>query len=328
MFSPARPISRILFAAGSLFAIALALFAQHLLGGRADAAAPAAAGEPTAAAAGKGQPSAAAAGRGIRMVTRKFRMGRPNQKRRLTVRCPGNKWPMGGGVKTNPPLSAGGEGVYPHSYERLGVQGGFHTTPVLWDPTPRHTQRRTVKLQVMCGRKLGKVTPPHRTKWVKPGKTKTVIATCPGRRHLFGGGFQRTNFISRGGNFVTESHAISSKSWQVTAHAFGDFGGEITAIAYCMRSRRPLLRAGLGLDHDRTRPGRHGEDAAVPRQAAPRLRGLQQLAVGVGVLGRRALQARRVVVHLGLQPLRSDRQPDRLRLLPLGLGRPPSALSA
>ena len=242
MFSPARPISRILFVAGSLFAIALALFAQHLLGGRADAAAPAAAGEPTAAAAGKGQPSAAAAGRGIRMVTRKFRMGRPNQKRRLTVRCPGNKWPMGGGVKTSPPLSAGGEGVYPHSYERLGVQGGFHTTPVLWDPTPRHTQRRTVKLQVMCGRKLGRVTPPHRTKWVKPGKTKTVIATCPGRRHLFGGGFQRTNFISRGGNFVTESHAISSKSWKVVAHAFGDFGGEITAIAYCTRSKRPLLR--------------------------------------------------------------------------------------
>ncbi len=176
------------------------------------------------------------------MVTRKFRMGRPNQKRRLTVRCPGNKWPMGGGVKTNPPLSAGGEGVYPHSYERLGVQGGFHTTPVLWDPTPRSTQRRTVKLQVMCGRKLGKVTPPHRTKYVKPGKTKTVIATCPGRRHLFGGGFQRTDFISRGGNFVTESHAISSKSWKVVAHAFGDFGGEITAIAYCVRSRRPLLR--------------------------------------------------------------------------------------
>ena len=86
------------------------------------------------------------------------------------------------------------------------------------------------------------MTPPHSTKYVKPGKTKTVIATCPGRRHLFGGGFQRTDFISRGGNFVTESHAISSKSWKVVAHAFGNFGGEITAIAYCVRSRRPLLR--------------------------------------------------------------------------------------
>ena len=187
-------------------------------------------------------------------------MSRPNQKRRLIVRCPKNRWPMGGGVKTNPPLSAGGEGVYPHSYERLGVQGGFHTTPVLWDPTPRNTQRRTVKLQVMCGRKLGKVTPPHSTKYVKPGKTKTVIATCPGRRHLFGGGFQRTDFISRGGNFVTESHAISSKSWKVVAHAFGNFGGEITAIAYCVAQQAAAAERGLGLDHDREGPGRHGED--------------------------------------------------------------------
>ena len=238
MFSPLPTIQRLLLVAGSLFAIVLALFAQHLLGGRADAAT---AGASESTAAGAKQPVATTAGRGVRMVTRKFKMSRPNQKRRLVVRCPNNRWPMGGGVKTNPPLSAGGEGVYPHSYERLGVQGGFHTTPVLWDPTPRNTQRRTVKLQVMCGRKLGKVTPPHSTKYVKPGKTKTVIATCPGRRHLFGGGFQRTDFISRGGNFVTESHAISSKSWKVVAHAFGNFGGEITAIAYCVRSRRPLL---------------------------------------------------------------------------------------
>jgi hypothetical protein len=236
---PDKTLPRILFAAGSLFAVLVALLAQHLHSDRADAST---APEPTAAAADKDEPVATTARRGMRMVTKKFKMSRPNEKRRLTVRCPGNRWPMGGGVKTNPPLSAGGEGVYPHSYERLGVQGGFHTTPVLWDPSPRSTQRRTVKLQVMCGRKLGKVTPPHSTKYVKPGKTKTVIATCPGRRHLFGGGFQRTDFISRGGNYVTESHAISSKSWKVVASAFGNFGGEITAIAYCTRSKRPLLR--------------------------------------------------------------------------------------
>jgi hypothetical protein len=34
---------------------------------------------------------------------------------------------------------------------------------------------------------------------------------------------------------------VSSKSWSVTAHAFGGFGGEVTAIAYCWRSKRPLL---------------------------------------------------------------------------------------
>jgi hypothetical protein len=77
--------------------------------------------------------------------------------------------------------------------------------------------------------------------FVKPGETRTAVATCPGRRHLFSGGFQRTDFISTGGDFVTESRAISSKSWSVTGHAFGAFGGELTAIAYCWRSRGPLL---------------------------------------------------------------------------------------
>ena len=86
------------------------------------------------------------------------------------------------------------------------------------------------------------MTPPHQTKYVKPGQTKTVVARCPGRRHLFAGGFQRTDFVSRGGNFVTESRAVSAKAWRVTGHAFGRFGGELTAIAYCVRSKRPLLR--------------------------------------------------------------------------------------
>jgi hypothetical protein len=69
-----------------------------------------------------------------------------------------------------------------------------------------------------------------------------VIATCPGRRQLFSGGFQRTDFTSQGGNYVTQSRAISSKSWAVTGSAFGSFGGELTAIAYCLRSKKPLLQ--------------------------------------------------------------------------------------
>src|SRR5258708_25515879 len=47
-----------------------------------------------------------------------------------------------------------------------------------------------------------------------PGQTKTAVATCPGRRQLFGGGFQRTDFVARGGDYITDSHAISSKSWR------------------------------------------------------------------------------------------------------------------
>jgi hypothetical protein len=170
-----------------------------------------------------------------------FTMSRPDEKRRLTVGCPGKQRPLGGGMTSSPPPTAGGEGAYPHSYERLGVQRGWHVTAVLYDPDHRSTQSRNVTLQVACGARIGHVTPPHRTKYVKPGQTKTAIATCPGRRHLFSGGFQRTDFVSRGGNYVLESHAISSKSWKVVAHAFGDFGGEITAIAYCTRSKKPMI---------------------------------------------------------------------------------------
>jgi hypothetical protein len=177
----------------------------------------------------------------VRMAERSFRLTGPDQRQRLTVGCPGHSKPLGGGMISYPPPSAGGEGIYPHSYERLGIQSAWHVTAVLFDPDHRSTQPRDVTLQVTCGPRLGHVTPPHTTKYVKPGRTRTAIATCPGRRHLFAGGFQRSNFVSQGGNYVLESHAISPKSWKVVAHAFGQFGGQITAIAYCTHSRQPLL---------------------------------------------------------------------------------------
>jgi hypothetical protein len=177
----------------------------------------------------------------VTMRSKTFTLNRPDQKQRLTVGCPGRQRPLGGGMTSSPPPSASGEGVYPHSYERLGVQGGWHVTAVLYDPDHSSTQARNVTLQVACGPRLGHVTPPHKTTYVKPGQTKTVVATCPGRRHLFSGGFQRTDFTSRGGDYVIESRAISDKSWRVIGHASGDFGGELTAIAYCTRSKRSLV---------------------------------------------------------------------------------------
>jgi hypothetical protein len=193
----------------------------------------------TAGAAGKGGRAHVASS--VRLAERTFHLTQPDKKQRLTVSCPGRSKPLGGGMSSYPPPTAGGEGVYPHSYERLGVQSGWHVTAVLFDPDQRSTQPRDVTLQVSCGPRLGHVTPPHTTKYVKPGQTKSAVATCPGRRHLFAGGFQRTDFISRGGNYVLESRAISDKSWRVTGHAFGQFGGQLTAIAYCTRSKRPLL---------------------------------------------------------------------------------------
>ena len=177
----------------------------------------------------------------VTYVRRTFGVSRPNDKRRLTVSCPGNLVPLGGGMAGMPAPGPDGEGVYPHSYERLGIQHGFHSTVVLLDPTPGSTTPRSVTLQVACSHKQHHVTPPHTTTFVPAGQTRTAVATCPGRRHLFGGGFQRTDFTASGGDYVTESRAISDKSWSVTGHAFGNFGGELTAIAYCWRSKNPLL---------------------------------------------------------------------------------------
>jgi len=217
-----HPRKQTLAATGLLLAIVVVLLAQHLSGDRAYAA-------------------NARAAKSVTIATKTFQMSRADQKERLTVGCPGNTSPLGGGMTTDPPPGPDGEGVYPHSYERLGVQQGWHVTAVLFDPSHGSTQPRDVTLQAVCGPKLGHVTPPHKTKYVKPGQTRKVVAKCPGRRHLFSGGFQRTDFISQGGNYVTESRAISSKAWRVTGHAFGSFGGELTAIAYCVRSKRPLL---------------------------------------------------------------------------------------
>ena len=186
------------------------------------------------------KPAAHASG-AITYKQKTFSISGANSKRRLVVRCPGRLVPLGGGMTSSPAPSADGEGVYPHSYERLGVQHGYHSTVVLFDPSPTSTQARDVTLQVACARKQKHVTPPHKTVYVNPGQTKTAVATCPGRRHLFGGGFQRTDFTARGGDYITESRAISDKSWSVTGRAFGQFGGELTAIAYCWRSKKPLL---------------------------------------------------------------------------------------
>jgi hypothetical protein len=85
------------------------------------------------------------------------------------------------------------------------------------------------------------VSSPHSTVFVTQGQTRSAVATCPPGNRLLAGGFQRTNFVTRGGNYVTESRAISDRAWQVSGAAFGNFGGELTAIAYCLRSGGPLV---------------------------------------------------------------------------------------
>jgi hypothetical protein len=211
-------------AAGLLLAFAALLLTQQLGGGKADAAK---GGKP-----GKGRYS---------ITTQSFSISQPNDGQRLTVLCPGKSEPLGGGMITDP-LAADGEGIYPHSFERLGQQSGYHISVILFDPSPGQTQNRTVTLQVVCGPKFGKVSDPHTTLDLGANDTKQAIAKCPKGKRLIGGGYQRTNFTNTGGVLGTESHAISSKAWVVTAHGLGRFGGQATTIGYCVKSKKPLLQ--------------------------------------------------------------------------------------
>ncbi|MGH2984650.1 MAG: hypothetical protein ACRDK5_10445 [Solirubrobacterales bacterium] len=182
------------------------------------------------------------------VVSKAFRLKGPNETQRLAVNCPGSSATLGGGMISNPPLGSDGEGIYPHSYERLGVQRGWHISATLIDPTPDSTTPRQVRIQAVCATGLIPATPsPHTTVFILPGQTKSATASCPRGQYLFSGGFQRTDFRNfglpdGGGDYVTESRAIDPRTWRVTGHAFGEFGGELTAIVYCVGHDRPLLR--------------------------------------------------------------------------------------
>ncbi len=179
-----------------------------------------------------------AAANPTKIIGRTFQLKDANDTPRLTVQCPNNKrfkFPYGGGMFSTTPYDTDGEGVYPHSYERLGQQHGYHVTPVLYDPSKGSTTPRQVTLQVICGPEPGKLNPPHLTAQVDPGESKTHNVRCTGKRKILGGGFQRTDFTGLGGDFVTESYMSAQNVWTVSGTAFGTFGGELTGIAYCRK---------------------------------------------------------------------------------------------
>jgi hypothetical protein len=181
--------------------------------------------------------------RNLTAATHDFRMNTLDEVARLEVLCPEGTYPLGGGMFNATPIAGDGEGIYPHSYERLGVQSGFHVTPVLVDPSTKRTKSRRGVLQVICGRGLVPAVAPHETTFVRRRGTGTVTARCPEGTRLFSGGFQRTNFttpgvvgyggIKYGGNYITESRAVGVRAWRVSAGAVDQDGGELTAIAHC-----------------------------------------------------------------------------------------------
>lgn len=172
-----------------------------------------------------------------------LQLSKANESPRAVAICPGGKEPYGGGMSASPSPAADGEGVYPHSYERLGAQSGFHTTPVLFDPAPP-SRSYQVTLQVLCAKKFGKIADPHDIRLDVPsGTSVTLVAKCPKKTVLIGGGFQRAAFEADGGVYPTESHAISKTRWQASGTAFGTIRNDMVSIGYCMASpkQKPLL---------------------------------------------------------------------------------------
>jgi len=181
--------------------------------------------------------------RQVRVVSRSFMLRGHDDTQRLDALCSRRSYPLGGGMIASPGPSTGGEGAYPHSYERLGAQRGWHINAILYDPNHGSTTPREVTVQTVCGRFLRPANPsPHATIFIRSGETKSVTAVCPKGQFLIAGGFQRTNFDSTGGNYVTESHADGPTAWRATGSAWGGSGGgELTAIAYCVRHRGAIL---------------------------------------------------------------------------------------
>ncbi len=184
--------------------------------------------------------------RQVQIVSKTFRMSAPDQLTRHEVLCPGGKYPIGGGMLASPGPSADGEGIYPHSYERLGAQRGFHISAVLFDSNWASTTPRNVTIQTVCARgQIPQNPTPHKTVFILPGQVKSAVARCPKGQQLITGGFQRTNFASDGGNYITESRAVGTNAWRVTGSAYigsgTTGGGELTAIAYCSKAKGAIL---------------------------------------------------------------------------------------
>jgi hypothetical protein len=173
------------------------------------------------------------------------RMSKADATSRFEVLCPDDTTPLGGGMLNATPLGGDGEGIYSHSYERLGAQGGFHVTATLIDPSQHQTASRRAVIQVLCGQGLVPTASPHATTYVHRHESATVTAHCPGDTQILSGGFQRTNFTTPGirrfgghvygGDYITESRAAGDDAWRVSGGATGENGGELTAIAYCAK---------------------------------------------------------------------------------------------
>jgi hypothetical protein len=161
---------------------------------------------------------------------------------------------------------------------------------VLFDSTWASTAPRNITIQALCARGQFPQNPtPHKTVFILPGQTKSAVARCPKGQQLITGGFQRTNFASDGGDYVTESRAVGTNAWGVTGSAYigsgTTGGGELTAIAYCSKAKGPILTEVASTPV----PVAHGMNAAATTPSCPS--GLELTTTGFSLDSRNAFYA-------------------------------------
>jgi hypothetical protein len=181
--------------------------------------------------------------KGTKVVTaeKSFTISGQDTQARYEVYCPRGTRPLGGGAYASPVVDGRGVGAYPGSEERLGQQDGWHVTMTLIGTS----QPRNVTLQTFCSNYKGDVKPIEKVLGfrVEPGQVKEIVARCPGKRKILTGGYLSTHLFTEKGVYVSESRADGNKGWKITAVGVpGGKGGEVNPIAYCFKSKKPLIR--------------------------------------------------------------------------------------
>ena len=173
--------------------------------------------------------------------------------RGLRFFCPDGTYPLGGGMFNATRLGDDGEGIYPHSYERLGVQSGFHVTATLIDPstgTKRAGAAACFRLSAaragpdrLAARDDLRQAPRDGDRDRSLSRGDATLRRRLPAHQLHYPGVVGYGGIKFGGNYITESRAVGTTAWRVSAGAVDQDGGELTAIAHCADDRVSLSRS-------------------------------------------------------------------------------------
>ena len=244
---------------------------------------------PGASSQGQQLAGASAGGGNLKRVTKSFQISGANSTPRMEVICPRNSYALGGGMSSRPGISADGSGVYPHSYERLGVQRGWHITRSSSSHRTQHYARASQSNHAgRLGPEALTPTAPCADLFPQGGDSPrrgtgglTIVGppayggpTCPKGQVLLSGGFQRTSFTDLGGSYVTESRPSArgpgASRVAPTASSGASWWRSPTASA-----ARVVAERGLAFDLGRRRHVRNCQDPQLPEGPGADLWGLQ-----------------------------------------------------